>query len=72
MLKKKYIKRMYIEEAICDKCGSRMDHTGMVLASWPAQYPYICSNPECDGRATFYSHNQPGILRYEYEDEENV
>lgn len=72
MLKKRYIKRMYIEEAICDKCGSRMDHTGMVLSSWPAQYPYICSNPECDGRATFYSHNQPGILRYEYEDEDNV
>ena len=72
MLKKRYIKRMYIEEAVCDKCGSRMDHTGMVLSSWPAQYPYICSNPECDGRATFYSYNQPGILRYEYEDEENV
>jgi hypothetical protein len=47
MLKKRYIKRMYINEAICDKCGSRMDHTGIVLTSWPAQYPYICSNPEC-------------------------
>jgi hypothetical protein len=40
MLKKKYIKRLYIEEAICDKCGSVMNHTGMVLTSWPEQYPY--------------------------------
>ncbi len=72
MLKKRYIKRIYIEEAICDKCGSRMDHTGMVLSSWPEQYPYVCSNPECDGKATFYGYNKPGKLHYEYEDEENV
>ena len=72
MLKKRYIKRMYINEAICDKCGSRMDHTGMVLSSWPEQYPYICSNPECGEQATFYGHNRPGKLIYEYEDEENV
>ena len=72
MLKKRYIKRMYIEEAICDKCGSRMDHTGIVLTSWPAQYPYICSNPECREQATFYEYNKPGKLIYEYEDEDNV
>ena len=72
MLKKRYIKRMYINEAICDKCGSRMDHTGVVLSSWPAQYPYICSNPACGEQITFYEYNKPGKLIYEYEDEEDV
>lgn len=72
MLKKRYIKKMYINEAICDKCGSRMDHTGMVLTSWPAQYPYICSNPECGEQVTFYEYNKPGKLIYEFEDEEDV
>ena len=72
MLKKKYVKRIYIEEAICDKCGSRMDHTGIVLTSYPAQYPYNCTNPNCDGHKTFWGENRPGILKYEFEDEENV
>lgn len=70
MLKKRYIKKMYIEEAICDKCGSRMDHTGIVLNSWPEKYPYICSNPDCGEQVTFNSYNKPGKLHYEYEDED--
>jgi hypothetical protein len=70
MLKKRYVKRIYIEEAIFDKCGSRMEHTGIVLNSWPAQYPYNCINPSCDGHKTFWGENRPGTLKYEYEDEE--
>ena len=72
MLKKKYIKRLYIEEAICDKCGSRMDHTSVVLPSWPERYPYICSNPDCGEMTIFYGHNKPGVIRYEFEDEKDV
>lgn len=72
MLKKRYVKRIYIEEAICDKCGSVMKHDGMVLATWPAQYPYFCVNPNCNHSETFYDYNKPGRLCYEYEDEDNV
>ena len=73
MLKKKYVKRAYIEEAYCDKCGAIMHHTGMVLTTYPCQYSFKCTNPECDGYATFYQHEVPGVLRYEFEEgEENV
>ena len=70
MLKKKYIKRMYIEVAICDKCGAELRPTGMCLTSYPAQYPYKCSNPDCDGGATFVEGGTPGRLCYEFEEEE--
>ena len=40
MLKKRYIKRMYIEEAICDKCGAQLKPTGFVLTTYPEQFPY--------------------------------
>ena len=70
MLKRRYVKRIYIEEAYCDKCGALMHHTGMVLTSYPAQYPFECSNPECDGRTTFWEGEVPGALKYEFEEEE--
>ena len=69
MIKIKYIKRAYIEELVCDKCGAVMHHTGMVLTSYPAQYPYVCSNPDCDGRTTLFEYQLPGI-KYEFEEEE--
>ena len=73
MLKKKYVKRAYIEEAYCDKCGAITRHTGVVLTSYPAQYPFECINKDCDGYITFYEDEFPGVLRYEFEeDEENV
>jgi hypothetical protein len=52
-----------------------MRHTGMVLTSYPCQYSFKCTNPECDERTTitFYEDKVPGVLRYEFEeDEENV
>ena len=70
MLKRRYIKRVYIEIPYCDKCGAEMRHTGMVLTSYPAQYPYACTNPDCDGHATFWSNDLPGVLKYELEEEE--
>lgn len=72
MIKRKYVKRMYIEEAYCDKCGALMRHTGVVLTSYPAQYPYNCTNPDCDGHAIFRGDNKPGSIKYEFEDEEDV
>lgn len=70
MLKRKYVKRAYIEQAYCDKCGAPMRHTGAVLTSYPAQYPFECSNPDCDGRTTFWENEVPGMLKYEFEEEE--
>ena len=70
MLKRKYVKRAYIEQAYCDKCGASMRHTGIVLTSYPAQYPFECSNPECDGQTTFWENEVPGVLKYEFEEEE--
>jgi hypothetical protein len=49
-----------------------MRHTGMVFASYPAQYPYKCSNPECDGHETFCDYELPGQIIYEFEEEDNV
>lgn len=72
MLKRRYVKRTYIEEVYCDQCGAPMRHTGMVLTSYPAQYPFECSNPECDGRVTFWEGEVPGRLKYEFEEEEDV
>lgn len=69
MIKKKYVKRAYVEEVYCDKCGSIMKHAGVVLTSYPAQYPFECTNKECDGRETFFEYEVPGVLRYEFEDE---
>lgn len=71
MIKRKYIKKLYVEEAYCDKCGSIMEPTGMVLTSCPAQYPYKCSNKNCTGYETFVGDERPGCIKYEfYEDEE--
>lgn len=73
MIKRKYIKKLYIEEAYCDKCGSIMESTGMVLTSYPAQYPYKCSNKNCTECKTFTEDERPGCIKYEfYEDEEET
>lgn len=71
MISKRYVKKAYILEAICDKCGSKMESTGMVYSTYPEQYPYRCTNENCDGHATFFAHERPGKLCYEFEDEEN-
>ena len=69
MIKKRYVKKIYIEEAYCDKCGSIMKPTGVVYSTFPEQYPYKCTNTNCDGHACFFSYECPGKLKYEFEDE---
>ena len=71
MIKKRYIKRAYIEEAYCDKCGSLLKPTGMVLTTYPCQYPYVCTNDDCDYYTAFIGDERPGVVKYEFEDEEN-
>ncbi len=72
MIKKRKIIKAYVKQAICDKCGAEMRHTGMVLASHPAQYPYKCINSNCDGYEIFYADDRPGQVEYEFEEEDNV
>ena len=70
MIKRKYIKRAYIEEAYCDKCGIAMEFTGMVLTSYPQQYPYRC--PKCKQIQTFMGDTRPGIIKYEFYEEDET
>lgn len=72
MLKKKYIKRAYIEVAICDKCGAELCPTDICYTTLPAKYLYKCSNPDCDERKAFWDYERPGKLCYEFEEDENV
>lgn len=37
--------KVVIEHMYCPSCGCEMQFTGMVLTSYPAQYPHKC--PEC-------------------------
>lgn len=69
LLKKKYVKRLYIEEAYCEKCGAKLEFTGMTLLSFPPQYQYKCSNKDCDYTINFSQENKPDTLRFEYEEE---
>ena len=71
MIKKRYIKRAYVEEVYCDKCGAEMRHTGMILTCYPALYPFECINPNCSEELILQEDKLPGILRYEFEEEEN-
>ena len=72
MLKQRKVKAIYINVGICNKCGSELAPTGMCLTTWPAQYPYKCTNPDCDGQETFWEDNKPGHLRYEFEEEMDI
>jgi uncharacterized Zn finger protein len=35
----------FVEELYCDKCGTEMEQTGIVLTTDPPRYPYRC--PKC-------------------------
>ena len=69
MIKKRKIIGAYKTEAFCDKCGAPLRPTGVCLTSFPAQYPYRCTNEECDGGQAFWEHELPGSIIYEFADE---
>lgn len=72
MVKKRYIKRMYIEVAYCDKCGAELRPTKISYLTYPSQDEYICTNKECSKKYTFSGNNLPGTIKYEFEEEEDV
>ena len=50
--------RKLIHRAYCDDCKVELIDTGVVLTSFPAQYPYKC--PKCGKAYTFYQ-NYPWV-----------
>lgn len=42
--------KVFEERLYCDKCGTEMEHNGMVLCSYPPRYPYEC--PSCGWHTT--------------------
>lgn len=66
MIRKKYIKRAYIEECVCDKCGIVMEPCNVVL-SYPPQYSYACL--KC-GEQCYTAERFDGV-KYEFEEEKN-
>ena len=65
MIKKKYVKRMYIEEAYCDKCGGKLALTGNVICTYPELYEYKCE--KCSNIQKLKE--RCGQLKYEFEEE---
>lgn len=46
----------------CPKCKKgKLRHDGMVLTSFPPQYPHSCNNPDCDYGETFLGKSYPYI-----------
>lgn len=62
-LVKSYKVRLY-----CDDCGKEMEHVQplVVLDSFPVQYMYYCTNPDCPARGKHvYSYNDYPYMKYE-------
>ena len=66
MIKKRYVKRMYIEEIYCDKCGGKLTPTGNVTYTYPQLHEYKCE--KCNDIQKLKE--RCGQLKYEFEDEE--
>lgn len=60
MIKSKEVK-VYMDRLYCDVCDEEMEFTGMVLTSYPPQYPHSC--PKCGHRIT--TTEQYPKVRYE-------
>ena len=60
MVKKTEV-RTYINRLYCDKCGTEMETSPVVLTTYPPQYQYKC--PKC-GECTVSTNSYPYI---EYE-----
>ena len=53
MIKKRWVKAIYVKELFCDKCGEKMSRSGLMLTSLPPQYEYICK--KCGHTETVWS-----------------
>ena len=63
MIKKRYVKRMYIEEVYCDKCGGKLALTGNVICTYPELYEYKCE--KCNNIQNLKEYYDQ--LKYEFE-----
>lgn len=70
MLKRRKVKAIYVTEGVCNNCGGHMVTAGVVLDSYPPQYPYKCE--KCGWTETYYNYNIPGQLEYEFEEELDI
>ena len=70
MIKKRYVKSIYLKELYCDECGEKMLPTGEVLLSFPSQYKYYCQN--CGHEETVWEGDGIDKLHYEYDNEEII
>jgi transposase-like protein len=70
MIKKKWVKAVYIKEMYCDVCGEKMEKSGLMLTSFPPQIEYICK--KCGYTETVWSNEGIGELHYEFDNEEIV
>ena len=47
----------------CDECDDGyMQFDGIVLTSYPAQYPHSCDNKDCDATKTFRGESYPKMV----------
>lgn len=59
--------KVVMEHMYCPSCGTEMKFTGIVLTSYPAQYPHEC--PKCGYRYTTMEGMYP-LLKYKPINEE--
>jgi hypothetical protein len=64
MIKVRKEVKTYMVRAMCE-CGGEYEHQGLVLTSWPAQYPHECNR--CGKMETFLSQ----YPKFEYKEVEN-
>ena len=69
MRKRRYIKRAYIEEIYCDKCGSKMAASSNIM--YPITYTFVCTNQDCCEKTLVPEYELP-IVRYEFDDGETL
>jgi len=66
---KKIELKTYLVEAICPECGGGMKSTGVVLNTYPAQYPHKCENCEYKANSHFcYPLHEYDVLEEERKD----
>ena len=68
MIKKRWVKSIYVKELYCDDCGSKMEATGVALLSLPPQIEFMC--PTCKKVDYVWETEGIGQLHYEYDNEE--
>lgn len=75
MIKRRYVKEIYVDEAICDKCGSLMEkdyHLTKHLPTIEGKVYFICTNKDCLWTTVFPTDNLPGRPVYIFDTEKEI